>query len=114
MDFSETVPEIKEGLSFIAHEPRVRGVIVGLGLGLIGAGAMIPLGPLFANEGLGGDAATFGVLMTALGFGAAIGVVALLFFQKQLPRESVFDFAVMGAGAVPHPHGVVHRRWCRR
>jgi dTMP kinase len=98
MGFSETVTEIKEGLSYIAHEPRVRGVIVGLGVGLIGAGAIIPLGPLFANEGLGGNSATYGVLLTAFGTGAAIGVVALLFFQKKLPRESVFDFAVMGAG----------------
>jgi dTMP kinase len=98
MSASETVTEIKEGLSYIAHEPRVRGVIVGLGLGLIGAGAIIPLGPLFANEGLGGNSAAYGVLLTAFGTGAAIGVVALLFFQKKLPRESVFDFAVMGAG----------------
>ena len=96
--FSETYSEIKQGLSYIAHEPRVRGVIVGLGIGLIGAGAIIPLGPLYANEGLGGDSATYGVLLTAFGIGAAIGVVALLFFQKKLPRESVFDFAVMGAG----------------
>ena len=98
MGFSETWSEIKQGLTYIAHEPRVRGVIVGLGLGLIGAGAIIPLGPLFANEGLGGNSAAYGVLLTAFGTGAAIGVVALLFFQKKLPRESVFDFAVMGAG----------------
>ena len=98
MGFSETISEIKQGLSYIAHEPRVRGVIVGLGIGLIGAGAIIPLGPLFANAGLGGDDATYGVLLTAFGTGAAIGVVALLFFQKKLPRESVFDFAVMGSG----------------
>jgi dTMP kinase len=77
----------------------VRGVIVALGVGLIGAGAMIPLGAAFAKQGLGGDSATFGVLMTALGCGAAIGVVALLLLQQKLPRETVFDFAVMGTGA---------------
>jgi dTMP kinase len=98
MSASETLTEIKEGLSYIAHEPRVRGIIVGLGIGLIGAGAIIPLGPLFANAGLGGNDATYGVLLTAFGIGASIGVVALLFFQKKVPRESVFDFAVMGAG----------------
>jgi len=98
MGFTETVSEIKQGLTYIAHEPRVRGVIVGLGFGLIGAGAIIPLGPLYANEGLGGDSATYGLLLTAFGIGAAVGVVSLLFFQKKLPRESVFDFAVMGAG----------------
>jgi dTMP kinase len=97
-DLSETFRDIKEGLRFIVNEPRVRGVIVGLGLGLIGGGAMIPLGPVFAQEALGGDSATFGALMTALGLGAAVGVVLLLIFQKRLPRETVFEFAVMGTG----------------
>lgn len=98
LKLSETVRDIKEGLAYIAHEPRVRGVIVGLGLGLIGGGAMIPLGPVFAKAGIGGDAATFGVLMSALGFGAATGVILFLFLQKKVPRETVFDFAVMGTG----------------
>ena len=44
IDWTQTIRDIKEGLPFIAHQPRVRGVIVGLGVGLIGAGAMIPLG----------------------------------------------------------------------
>lgn len=98
LKLAETVRDIKEGLTYIAHEPRVRGVIVGLGVGLIGGGAMIPLGPVFAKAGIGGDAATFGVLMSALGFGAATGVILLLFVQKKIPRETVFDFAVMGTG----------------
>jgi dTMP kinase len=98
-DVAQTLRDIKEGLGFIAHEPRVRGIIVGLGLGLIGGGAMIPLGASFAKQGLGGDSATFGLLMTALGMGAATGVVALLIFQRRLPREDVFEFAVMGTGA---------------
>ena len=98
LKLSETVRDIRDGLAYMAHEPRVRGVIVGLGVGLIGGGAMIPLGPVFAQQGIGGDAATFGVLMSALGFGAAAGVISLLFVQNKLPREAVFEFAVMGTG----------------
>ena len=98
LKISDTVRDVKEGLRYIAHEPRVRGVIVGLGIGLIGGGAMIPLGPVFAKAGIGGDAATFGVLMSALGFGAAAGVILFLFVQKRVPRETVFDYAVMGTG----------------
>lgn len=98
-DPTQTFRDIRDGLHFIAGHPRVRGVIVGLGVGLIGGGAMIPLGAAFAKQGLGGDSATFGVLMTALGMGAAIGVVVLLALQKRLPRETVFEYAVMGTGA---------------
>jgi dTMP kinase len=98
VDWTQTLRDIKEGLAFIATHPRVRGVIVGLGIGLIGAGAMIPLGPAFARQGLGGDSATFGVLETALGFGAAGGVVALLAFQRRVKRELVFEFSLIGTG----------------
>ncbi len=36
--------------------------------------------------------------MTALGFGAAIGVITLLWLQNRLPRVAVFCFAVIGTG----------------
>ena len=48
---------------------------------------------------LGGGSAEFGVMMTALGFGAAFGVIGLVAIQKRVPRETVFEFAVMGSGA---------------
>src|SRR6476469_1037151 len=98
IDWTETFREIKEGLQFVGQHALVRGVMLGLGVGLIGAGAMIPLGPSFAQEVLDGGAAAFGVLMTALGFGAAIGVVTLLWLQGRLPRITVFCFAVIGTG----------------
>ncbi len=98
VEWTQTLRDIKEGFAFIATHPRVRGVILGLGVGLIGAGAMIPLGPVFAREGLGGDSAAFGVLETALGFGAAGGVVALLAFQKRVKQEVVFVLSLIGTG----------------
>ncbi len=98
IDWTETFREIKEGLQFVGKHALVRGVMLGLGVGLIGAGAMIPLGPSFAQEVLNGGAAAFGVLMTALGFGAAIGVVTLLWLQGRLPRITVFCYAVIGTG----------------
>ena len=110
IDLTQTFRDIRDGLRFIATHPRVRGVIVALGVGLIGAGAMIPLGAAFAKQGLNGDSATFGVLMTALGCGAALGVVLLLVFQKRLPRETVFEFAVMGTGAALFIAAVLHVR----
>ena len=44
---------------------------------------------------LGGGPAAFGLLMVALGIGAAIGVVTLLWLQRRLPREAVFTTAVV-------------------
>jgi dTMP kinase len=96
---SDTVRDMSEGIAYVAREPRVRGVMVGLGLGLVGAGAMVPLGPSFAKGALGGDTTTFGVLLTALGFGAATGVLVLLFLQRRINRERAFDVAVIVTGA---------------
>jgi dTMP kinase len=85
VDWTATFRDVIEGIRFIRHNRLVRGVIIGIGVGIIGGGAMVPLGPLFAQDVLGGGSAEFGVLMSALGFGAAIGVV--------------FQFAVMASGA---------------
>jgi dTMP kinase len=72
-------------------------VIVGLGGGVIGAGAMVPLSQVFATEVLGSKS-EFGVLLFALGTGAAIGVFSLLAFQKRLPRDTVFEWSIIGVG----------------
>lgn len=98
IDWGQTWRDIVDGVRFMAKNPLVRGVILGLGAGLIGGGAMIPLGPLFAREILNGGPPTFSLLMVALGTGAAIGVMSLLALQRWLPKRTVFSFAVIGSG----------------
>lgn len=95
--WTQTIQEIKEGIAFIRGDRFLRAIIFGLGGGIIGAGAMVPLGTVFAREVLG-SVAQFGVLMAALGTGAAVGLFAMLPLQKRLPRDKVFEWTVMGAG----------------
>jgi len=98
--FSQTFRDVRDGLVFIRSNALVRGVMIGLAGGLFGGGMIIPLGPLFSTQVLGGSgAATFGTLMVAFGLGAATGVVALLAFQRRLPREPVFTGSVIVTGA---------------
>jgi dTMP kinase len=97
LEWTSTFAEIKDGLTFIRRDRFARAVIVGLGGGVIGAGAMVPLSQVFATEVLGSKA-EFGVLLFALGTGAAIGVFGLLAFQSRLPRDTVFEWSVIGAG----------------
>ncbi len=85
-------------MRFIRHDPMVRGVMIGLAGGLAGGGAIIPLGPVLNREVLRNDSAGFGLLMTALGIGAAIGVVTLLAVQRRIPREIVFTSSVVVTG----------------
>lgn len=97
--FSRTVDEVKEGWHFIRTSPVVRSVMVGLGTGLIGGGMVAPLGPTFATRVLHAGPAGFGLLLTALGMGVAIGVVGLSTVQRRLPQQFIFPLAVLGAGA---------------
>jgi dTMP kinase len=97
--FSRTVEEVKEGWRFIRTSPVVRSVMVGLGTGLIGGGMVAPLGPTFSTRVLHAGPAGFGLLLTALGMGVAIGVVGLSTVQRRLPHHLIFPLAVLGAGA---------------
>lgn len=97
VDWTEAFREIAEGLRFIRSDRLVRAVMMGMAGAIIGAGAMVPLGTVFATEILG-SSAYFGVLMAAIGLGGAAGVGALLVFQKRVPRDTVFTIAVIGVG----------------
>jgi dTMP kinase len=95
---TQTARDVVEGLRFIRAHPLVRGVMVGLAGGLLGGGSIVPLGTLFNKEVLKGTPSAFGFLTTALGVGAAVGVAALLWLQKRLPRARVFTTAVIVVG----------------
>jgi dTMP kinase len=99
LKFSQTFRDMKEGVQFIAGHPLVRGVIYGLAGALLGGGMMIPLGPVFSTEVLGEGNSGFGLLMFALGFGAAGGVITLVLLQKRAPLEQVFWIAIVATGS---------------
>lgn len=98
VDFGTTFRELHEGWRFMFTDKTVRAVMIALGTGLIGGGMIVPLGDLFARDVLGGGAAGFGVLLSALGFGMAVGVVLLSALQRRLPKVQVFTLSVLGAG----------------
>ena len=92
-----TFDEIREGWEFIFVNPVVRAVIIGLATGIIGGAMLVPLGPTFARYVIG-NANTFPLFITALGFGVATGVVLLSMLQKRMPKEKVFVALVFGCG----------------
>jgi dTMP kinase len=96
---SATLREFREGWSFIFVNPVVRAVNVGLATGLVGGGMVVPLGVTFTEDVLGNDDGSgYGLFVTALGLGAAVGIVLVSIGQRHLPKEGVFTLAVFGAG----------------
>jgi dTMP kinase len=97
--FGDAMRELREGWSFIFVNPVVRAVNVGLATGLIGGGMVVPLGAVYSREVLGAGAAGYGVFVTALGVGAASGIVTVSLTQSRLPKAAMFNVGVIGAGA---------------
>jgi len=99
IDLGQTLRQLREGWRFIATKPVVRSVMIGLGTGLIGGGMVAPLGPSYSTRVLHAGPAGFGLLLTALGTGVAIGVLGLTALQRRVPPARIFPLAVLGAGA---------------
>ncbi len=91
--------DLREGWRASFQNPMVRGVLLCLGPGLIGGGMLVPLGPIFARDVLSGGPAAFGLLLTALGFGVAGGVIAISALQRRMRKVRTFTMAALGAGA---------------
>jgi dTMP kinase len=98
IDWGQTWRELVEGLRFIRRNEAVRSVMLGMGVGLVGCGAVVPLAPIYVKQVLGSGSAGFGLLMTGLGTGAAVGVLALSVAARRLPTEPVFVAALFGSG----------------
>jgi dTMP kinase len=96
---TSTFDDLREGWRFMFTNPVVRAVMVALATGLVGGGMVVPLGDVFSRRVLGGGSAGFGLLLSALGFGVAGGVLLLSAVQRRVPKADVFCTAVIGAGA---------------
>ena len=99
-DMRQTFRELAEGWRFIGQNHLVRAVIFGIATALFGGGMVVPLGPLFATQVLGAGASGFGLLLTALGVGMAVGIVLLSAIQRHLNHQLAFIGAVVIGGAV--------------
>jgi dTMP kinase len=110
-DVTKGFREIKEGYSFIGQHRLVRGVMIGLGVGIVGGGALVPLGSVYAVQVLHGGSAAFSLLMGCLGTGASIGLITLLFIQKYLKRGTVFWSAIVMCGAAIVLTGLSSSLW---
>ena len=98
VDFGQGLRDVREGWRFIGQNAVVRSVMVALSCGLVGGGMVVPLGPDFARDVLGGGPRAFGALITAMGVGVAVGVIGVSAVQKHLRPERVFVQAVLLAG----------------
>lgn len=98
VDLTAGLRDLRTGWRFIRSTPVVRAVLVGFGTGMIGGGMLIPLGESFVTDVVGAGDAGFGLLLFALGLGAAVGVSVISVVQRRLPHQRAFTASLALAG----------------
>ncbi len=91
--------ELREGWDFIALNPQVRAVLVGLGTGMIGGGMLVPLGAVYNDEVLGAGSAGFSSILVAMGLGVGGGVAVVTVLQTAANRRGSNARLVVGGRA---------------
>src|SRR3954453_24240942 len=88
---------IREGFSYVRHDPLVRGLVVGILGGFAGAGTTLPVGRLYVDLLGGGDAA-YGMLFGAVFLGLAAGIAGGPRLLGGYSRRRLFGISVTIGG----------------
>jgi MFS family permease len=86
---------LREGLAYILGEPKVRLLLLQVGLLCIFGLAYIPLLPSFARDVLGGDALTLGLIASTNASGALCAALVIALFGDRLPRTKLMTIALL-------------------
>jgi MFS family permease len=87
--------QLREGLGYIAGEPRVRALLVQAAAIALFCFVYIPLLPAFARNVLGAGAGGYGALSAANGLGALAAALMLAQLGDKLPRGRLLNVAVL-------------------
>jgi len=98
LDVSSIWAEMRDGWRLVFGDPLLRAVNLGLAVGLVGGGMLVPLGTVYATEVLGVGNSGYYAMLMGLGVGLGGGVLGLLAVSERLDRPRVFGRAVLAAG----------------
>jgi MFS family permease len=90
-----SVGHLREGVAYIMGEPKVRLLLLQIGLLCVFGLAYVPLLPSFARDVLGGDALVFGLLASTNATGALAAALMLALFGDRIPRVKFMTVALL-------------------
>lgn len=90
---------IREGWSYVAHTPLIRGLVIGITGAFAAGGVVIGLARVYVAD-LGGGDPGYGLLFGAVFAGLALGMWRGSRFLSAMSRPRLFGFALTGAGVV--------------
>lgn len=89
---------LKQGVRFVATQPVIRALILGVMVAFAVAGVVITTGEFFANL-LNAGPAGYGILVTSVGAGLVLGLLASEPLTRRIPAERLFAPGIGAAGA---------------
>lgn len=92
-----TWQDLKEGFSFIANQPLIRALVIGVMAAFLAAGVVVAVGEFFTgvvNAGTTG----FGVLVAVVGAGLVLGLVLAAPLSARIDKERMFAPGIGVAG----------------
>lgn len=96
----DVVASVGEGVGYVRSTPLVLFAVVTVGIAAtIGMNFQVTIAP-FARDTLGGDASTFGFLMTASGLGSVTAALFLATRRRPSPRAIGVGALALGVGLV--------------
>jgi dTMP kinase len=99
----EALSDLKEGVRFLQDHAFARAMTIGIVMAFTGAGAVLSVGPIFASDPatLDGGPTAWGILITAVGLGLALGMAFVGQVHKLIEKDRFFPVAIMtGAAAL--------------
>jgi dTMP kinase len=99
MDMRAPMRDMLDGFRFVGSYPTVRRLVSGMAAGLFGGGALFVLGQPFSEQVLQGSNSGYGIVVTALGIGAGLGMGVMTFWGRSIVRrEPVFAVSLLMTG----------------
>jgi MFS family permease len=91
--------DVVDGFRFVAASGPIRRMILGMAAGLFGGGALMVLGQPFAEQVLRVSDSGYGLIITSLGVGVAMGMLGVTVLGNMSTRsQMVFALSLLATG----------------
>ena len=94
---SKVWTDIGEGVRFLRENPLASSMTVGIVAAFSAVGAVLAVGPVFAQKTLSAQATGWGVLVTSFGIGMAIGMATVNKLVEFAERDRLFVWSLIAA-----------------
>jgi dTMP kinase len=97
LTFRSALQEAREGYRFLAEHPLLKSMTIAIVTAFAGVGAVISLGPVFAQYSVHARSTGFGILITAFGIGMGAGMGLMNVLTRLIEKDKLIVMSMIGA-----------------